>query len=596
VKKKTTPSKRCSATKSPAKRPATKRRRPPRTPKEGVEYYIDDVLSGRRVVGKLERWAVERHVRDLKRQKKKGWRFDEDLATRACNFFLLLKHTSGEWKGKPFELKSVQLFIVWCLCGWRIAATGYRRFHMALISMARGNGKTAFAAGLTILLFGFDSPIEWRAEAYTTCCDKALARRCFDDIQATIEANPGLAKHFKIFANAITMPRIGASLKPLSGLGKNKDSLRPHVIVCDELHAWREEHKDLWEKLTSALGKNRQPLFMIISTAGDEESELWDQQFDLAASIVDPDCALEIDNYFVFICQLDEDDDPFQEANWPKANPLLADGLVKIDFLRNEAKTAQHQAESKNKFLRYYCNRKVTSETKPITAELWARGNRPLPELINRECHGGFDWGWKDDLASLALVFPLQAVDVGGGEYRHEYAALVDAWIPEGTKRNLAAEPWATWINDGLLRVTHGNTTDTASIYARLAELQKLYGIKTIAMDGNNAREFGSRITTDFGIEAYYFGQVHGKYNEPFRELLTALRQDRIRHGGNPLLAWSATNVMASVDSRDYIKPEKKRSKDKIDPFCALVMGLSECLYTPLEGPSIYEQPGNLVL
>lgn len=585
MKKKRTRSTRSSASSSAGKQARSKRRKTPTTHREWIEQYIEDVLGGHRVVGKLERQAVERHVRDLKNAKKKGWRFDEAIATRACNFFLLLKHTSGEWKGKPFQLKSVQLFIVWCLCGWRRVGDGLRRYRRAMISMARGNGKTAFAAGLTILLFGFDTPTEWRAEAYTTCCDKALARRCFDDIQATIEANEDLRPLFKIFAHSIAMPRIGGVLKPLSGLGKNKDSLRPHVVICDELHAWREEHKDLWEKLTSAMGKTRQPLFLIITTEGDEESDLWNEQYDLAVDLLDPACALELDDWFVMICQLDEEDDPFDEQNWPKANPLLADGLVKIDFLRSEAAAAQHKPEGKNKFLRYYCNRKVTSTSKLITPALWARGNGPLPDLLQKTCHAGFDWGWRDDLAALALVFPIEAVSVHG-EPRWLYATVVDCWIPRGTKRDLSAEPWASWIAGGWLRVTHGDTTDTAAIYARMGELVQLYGIRTIAMDGNNAREFGSRVQGEFGIDPWYFGQTHGKYNEPTRELLGALREDRFLHGGNPLLAWSACNVMASVDSRDYVKPEKKRSKDKIDPFCAVTMGLSECLFTPPEQQS----------
>ena len=257
------------------------------------------------------------------------------------------------------------------------------------------------------------------------------------------------------------------------------------------------------------------------------------------------------------------------------------------------------------RFERYHLNRKTTSAVKLFPAELWANGNGPFPlDLDGRTCHGGFDWGWKDDLAALALVFPLDvqeetSIDEEGQEhtdYRRRYACLVDCWIPEGTARDLSIEPWASWIKQGFLRVTRGNTTDTAAIYGRVGRLCEQYAIQSIAMDPNNCREFGSRVEPEFGIEPFWFGQTHGKYNEPTRELLDALKQKRFFHGDNELLAWTAGNVVGSEDSREYVKPEKKRSREKIDPMCALIMGLSECLFAEREGPSIYSQGESLIL
>jgi len=47
-----------------------------------VKKYINDVLSGRRICGKLERLAVERHLADLKNADKLKIRFDEVAAMR----------------------------------------------------------------------------------------------------------------------------------------------------------------------------------------------------------------------------------------------------------------------------------------------------------------------------------------------------------------------------------------------------------------------------------------------------------------------------------------------------------------------------------
>lgn len=564
-----------------------------KTNKQLVAKYIKDVLNGRRVAGRLEIAAVKRHQADLKHARKRGLRFDEKLASQACDFFPLLKHTDGEWADQPFELKPFQRFIVWCLFGWVRISDGMRRFRQAFIQLGRGNGKSPFAAALLLLVWAFDSPIEQRAEAYTAATKMDQARIVFDQSKLYVQQCPGLRQLIGVFKAALTVPHTNSTLRILGQDSKNTDGLRPHVVCLDELHAWQERHRDLWGKITTAMGKRRQPLLLIITTAGDDESELWEEKYDLCCQIVDPDSPVDADDWFVFIAEIDDEDNPFDENCWPKANPMLCEGVVKIDHLRNMAALAKHDPVIKKEFIRYHLDKRVTAATKLFSRELWAGGGDELPNLAGRECHAGFDWGWKDDLAALALVFPLETVAVGGNDtegpiFKSTYAAIVQAWIPRETPRDLTAEPWASWIRDGYLTVTAGNTTDTAAIYAYVREVNSLYAIKTIAMDPNNCREFGSRVQPEFGIEPFWFGQNHGKYNEPTRELIAALNEGRFCHGDNPLLAWCAGNVIGSTDSRDYVKPEKKRSKDKIDPMCALIMGLSECLFAEREQPSVF--------
>ena len=96
-----------------------------------AEQYIEDVLSGKAVVGKWVRKAVERHVADLKRP---DLEFKRDVAVQACEFAPLLCHSKGEWAGQPFEQEPWQQFIDWCLYGWH--KDGFRRF----IELAHGFG------------------------------------------------------------------------------------------------------------------------------------------------------------------------------------------------------------------------------------------------------------------------------------------------------------------------------------------------------------------------------------------------------------------------------------------------------------------------
>lgn len=572
------------------------------TNKELVQQYIDDVLSGERIAGKLERDAVLRHLDDIKNARNRGFVFNEAAADRACNFFPMITHTTGSYDGKPFELKPFQRFIIWVLFGWVNAESGFRRFTRAIIELARGNGKSPFAAALLLLCFAYDCPVESRAECYTAATKKKQAKIVFDEVKRFVSKNKAMQSRIRSLSSRLEVPDNHSSLEPLGQDSQNTDGLVPHFISVDELHAWQDRHRELWDKLETAMGKRDQPLMVIITTYGSDESELWEEMHELAVDIVDRDTPTEMDDHFVFICAVDEGDDPFDEQCWHKANPMLREGVVKISHLRSMATKARLDPKHLNRFERYHLNRKVTATTRLFPAKLWKLGNADLPDLEGRDCHGGFDWGWKDDLAALALVFPLDTVEVtyvddDGSEYnsqKRRFATLVDAWIPEDCARDLTRDPWRTWIDNGYLRVTSGNTTDTAAIYGRIGVLSQKYNIRTIALDGNNCRELGSRVEPEFGIEPFVFGQTHGKYNEPTRELADALRQDRFVHGCNPLLAWTAKNVASSEDGRGYVKPDKKRSKDKIDPMCAVIMGLSECMFAESEGPSIYETEGTL--
>jgi phage terminase large subunit-like protein len=46
----------------------------------------------------------------------------------------------------------------------------------------------------------------------------------------------------------------------------------------------------------------------------------------------------------------------------------------------------------------------------------------------------------------------------------------------------------------------------------------------------------------------------------------------QLAHGGNPVLSWMASNVAVKRDPADNIKPDKAKSRDRIDGIVALVM------------------------
>ncbi|MEM8494439.1 MAG: terminase TerL endonuclease subunit, partial [Planctomycetota bacterium] len=312
-------------------------------------------------------------------------------------------------------------------------------------------------------------------------------------------------------------------------------------------------------------------------------------------AVVDRANAIEDDQLFVFIAEVDPDDDPLDEKNWPKANPGLASGIVKIEPLRRMATVARHKPEVKNTFTRYHANRRVSSAERLVSSKRWAKGNEPIPPLNGNRCHSGFDWGFKDDLTALAHVFPIDTIDVEGVPKRR-YAVDLDCWAPRDGKHDWAREPWAGFVRRGELELTEGSSTDVWAVYQRLDERIARHGVATVAMDPNQCREFGQRATNEHGVEAFWFGQTCGKYNEPLIEFLTALDEGRIAHGGNTLLAWCASHLVTKQDHRGYRMPDKQKAEHKIDPIVAVLMAFSECLFAENDTATISYTPGELSL
>ena len=65
------------------------------------QAYIDDVLSGERIAGRLERLAVERFCRLCE---KPEYYFDEEEADYIINLLSHFRHTKGKYYGKQWKL------------------------------------------------------------------------------------------------------------------------------------------------------------------------------------------------------------------------------------------------------------------------------------------------------------------------------------------------------------------------------------------------------------------------------------------------------------------------------------------------------------
>ena len=143
-----------------------------------VEAYARSVVAGKVVAGQLARLACQRHLDDLKKGKARGLRWDAAAARHAIEFFRHLRHSTGEWAGKPFELQPWQAFVIGSLFGWK-RVDGLRRFRTAYVEVARKNGKSAMLAGISLYALLADG--EPGSHVYAAATTRDQARIVFGD-------------------------------------------------------------------------------------------------------------------------------------------------------------------------------------------------------------------------------------------------------------------------------------------------------------------------------------------------------------------------------------------------------------------------------
>ena len=75
--------------------------------------------------------------------------YDARRADFAVNFIQMLKHTTGEWYGKPFRLMPWQEQIVRDIFGI-VGEDGYRQFRTAYVELTKKQGKSELAAAIAL--------------------------------------------------------------------------------------------------------------------------------------------------------------------------------------------------------------------------------------------------------------------------------------------------------------------------------------------------------------------------------------------------------------------------------------------------------------
>lgn len=515
--------------------------------------------------------------------------YDKDAADFAVMFIESLSHTKGTWAGKPFELIDWQEQIIRDLFGV-LKPNGYRQFNTAYIEIPKKQGKSELAAAVALLLLCGDG--EERAEVYGCAADRNQAKIVFDVAVDMVRFCPALSKRVKILESQkkITYLPTNSSYQVLSADVANKHGFNTHGVIFDELHT--QPNRKLFDVMLQGSGDARmQPLYFLITTAGNDTNsicyEVHQKAIDIAEGRkVDP-------TFYSVIYGAAEDEDWTDPEVWKKANPSL--GItVGIDKVQAACESAQQNPGEENAFRQLRLNQWVKQSVRWMPMEKWDACAFPVSEddLEGRICYGGLDLSSTTDITAFVLVFPPLDED-------DKYYVLPYFWIPEETldlRVRRDHVPYDLWERQGVLMTTEGNVVHYGFIEKFIERLGERFNIREIAFDRWGAVQMVQNLE-GMGFTVVPFGQGFKDMSPPTKELMKLVLEERIAHGGHPVLRWMMDNIYIRTDPAGNIKADKEKSTEKIDGAIATIMGLDRAIRCGNDtGASVYDSRGLLFI
>ena len=586
------------------------------------------------------RLASKRFLDDLKKGKRRNceFYFSEWHADDVCDFIEKLPHVQGSWDTPTLTLEPAQVFILVNVFGFRRKSDDRRRFTRAYIEVARKNAKSTLTAG--IVLYCLTCEGELGPDIIVGATTGAQADKVFKPAKQMVDRTSALREAFalKAWARSITCGDNGGSVQPINSKSSTQDGWNPYVGVLDELHA----HKDrgLFDVIRSAFGARKQPLMWMITTAGYNVHGVCYEQRGLLVKILNG--AVTAEHYFGIIFTIDEGDDPFEEANWRKANPMLG-AAVDLSELRGYAIEAKASPESLGEFLTKRLNVWLNAASGWLSPAQWKKAKvagLDWKDFHGLECTVGADLADKDDITAVVMIgqdedgkiivkpkffIPAAALvretqsDTGQSTYGvwsgHNGGPPLDDEDLEGLPPlfDLDDDGKPIWDKpltelppewQGDLLTTPGDFVDHNTVEMFIRWLAATQSVRKITFDQFAAAQaMASRLNEDLGSPddpiAAILHKSAANVTNPAKELEARVRAKNpakhIGHDGNPVMDWMVSNAVVTRHVNGTIIPKKEspNSANKIDGVDAMINAIAPLVVVePDAGPATLEYTG----
>ena len=523
--------------------------------------YANDVVNGKINACKYIKEACQRYL---------DWfniyEFREDRAEKVIKFISMLKHYVGEHNGKPFLLLPYQKWIIYNIFGFYYPNTDKRVINYVYLELARKNGKSAFAAAISLYMLCADG--ENGSEVEFVANNAKQAKLSFIKASNFLSSIDKNGKHFQRYRDSIKFDERKSILQILSSEASGNDGYNSYCFVLDECHEQKDSR--LWDVMCSSQGMRKNPLAIITTTAG---FNLYGFCYNYRRTCTEILSGLKKDDsQFVAIYTMDDDDDWTDSNNWIKANPSLGVTVY-------ESKLQQQIEKAKNN-----TSLEVGIRTKNLnqwisTSDIWisndllmdATEKVDLDDFKESTCYIGVDLASVSDLTAVSVMIPID----GKFYFKTKY------YLPQSAlKDNSNCELYKDWKRKGYLTITDGNVTDYDYLLSDIIKVSNKLFIDKIAYDAYNATQWAINATAQ-GLPLEPYSQALWSFNRPTKEFERLIKSGRVVIDDNPITRWCFSNVVLKRDFNENIKPTKLENQQKIDGTISMIESLGIYLNQP---------------
>ncbi|MGL5301774.1 MAG: terminase large subunit [Weissella confusa] len=382
--------------------------------KDAGTKYAFSVLDGDVLAGYMIKLAAFRHIQDLVRSETDD-SFDYHYNVREANKILQFASVFPDVDtGEPMPLMPWEKFASTMLVGWR-DHLGNKRFTTAILSVARGQGKTYLMAILMAYDFMIESiglsnqdylvaSINWKQTGKLFgYIGTALNKMITVDPWKTVATESGL----KIKGDQIVMKHFNNVMRPISHESGQYDSFHFKTAVFDEIGEIKS--RDKIAKITSGQVKVPNKQFIQISTSYPDPTVPFHDDQKAGQQIMEQDWNRANDDNLVLVWAQDSLDETFMPETWVKSNPLLdlaGQREVLLKGLTNERDTKMLQGDLpafQTKNMNMWLAQSTDSFLNLADVE---SAVVPDFDIRGRQVYIGFDYSMMSDNTALAFVYP----------------------------------------------------------------------------------------------------------------------------------------------------------------------------------------------
>ncbi len=524
------------------------------------EYY-ELIESGKIKTSKRVKKLYEKLVDDIKNPKD-GFIFDPVKAERPIQFIeRFCRHSKGEWAGKPVKLELFQKAFINALFGFIHKETGLRKYREAFFYVARKNGKSTFLSGIALYCLIADK--EPGAEVYSVATKKDQAKIVFDEILNMVKQSPDLMKVCKKRKSDLYFNLTMSKAQPLGKNSNTLDGLNSSLVIIDELHGIQD--RNLYEVMKQSQSARRQPLLIMITTAGTIRECIFDDMYKYACDVVDG--TIKDNTFLSVIYELDNKKEWLDPTAWEKANPGL-NTIKKLDDIISKVERAKQSPKDLTGVLCKDFNLIQSVNKAWLTFDdINNTETFNINDFRGFYAIGGADLSRTGDLTCSTLLLM---------DKQEKRYVLQMYFLPaDNFEKRIQEEkiPYDKWLEAGLLRLCNGNTINYSDITAWFLEMVNEYEITPawIYYDSYSARYWVEEMESN-GFNMVRCIQGAKTLSLPMQKLEADLKAKLINYNNNPLLKWCISNTGVQTDRNGNIVPVKNNNpKYRIDGLASLL-------------------------